>query len=555
MINVLEYLEQTLERMSDTGKVAFTGTPAGQGDASSVPSNLTFQELSDQSRSIGSYLASQNILKQPIAVFMQKSPAMIAAFLGVVYGGNYYIPLDSEMPAFRIKLILETVNPPLIICDDVTAGLLTEWNLSYQKIEFRDIYSYVIDDAALSIIRNNAIDADPLYVVFTSGSTGIPKGVVATHRSVIDYIENLSIVLGVTEDTVFGNQSPLYLDACLKEVYTTLKFGSSAYLIPQSLFMFPVKLIEYLNDNRITTICWVASALSLVAGLGALKAATPKKLHTIAFGSEVFPIKHYNLWRELLPDAKFIHLYGPTEATGMSCFYESKRTYEPDESIPIGHPFPNTEIILLDDDGKIPPQGEPGEICIRGTCLSPGYFADPDKTAAAFVQNPLSAFPDLIYRTGDLGRRGADGELYYISRRDHQIKHMGHRIELAEIEVVANGCNDVGLACAVFDNDDSKIVLYYVGKQAGACQGDGSCDTLDPDSVKEQYNQNECVTRTVPLTRSSSKAAVRSYLKTNLPRYMLPQSIIELDELPRTPGGKLDRVGLLERYKEEKIKK
>ena len=171
---------------------------------------------------------------------------------------------------------------------------------------------------------------------------------------------------------------------------------------------------------------------------------------------------------------------------------------------------------MVDDNGKIPEDGQPGEICIRGTCLSPGYFGDPEKTSNAFTQNPLSAFPDLIYRTGDLGRHGKEGELYYISRRDHQIKHMGHRIELAEIEYVANGCDDVGLACAVFDYADSRIILYYVGKQ-----GDGS------------------------------KSAVRAYLKTNLPRYMLPQSIIELDALPHTPGGKIDRVGLLQRYKEE----
>jgi len=287
--------------------------------------------------------------------------------------------------------------------------------------------------------------------------------------------------------------------------------------------MFPVKLIEYINDNGINTICWVASALSLVAGLGALKVTVPKTLHTIAFGSEVFPIKHYNQWRELLPDAKFIHLYGPTEATGMSCFYEAKHTYKENESIPIGFPFPNTEIILLNDNGSIPPPGEPGEICIRGTCLSPGYFADAEKTVAAFVQNPLSAFPDLIYKTGDLGRHGADGELYYISRRDHQIKHMGYRIELAEIELVANGCDGVGLACAVFDNDESKIVLYYIAPEN---QGDDA----------EQSDR-------------SSKSAVRSYLKANLPRYMLPHSIIQLDELPRTPGGKLDRVGLLANYK------
>ena len=514
MINVLEYLEQTLEQMADPNKVAFTGADGAE---------LTFQELSNLSRSCGSYLANQNIKKQPVAVFMQKSPSMIAAFFGVVYSGNYYIPLDADMPAFRIRLILEAVNPALIICDDVTSGLVAQWgqgdspfSVPCQIAVFNDINSHPTDEVALTEVRCSAIDADPLYVVFTSGSTGLPKGVVATHRSVIDYIETLSTVLGVSEDTVFGNQSPLYLDACLKEVYTTLKFGSSAFLIPPSLFMFPVKLIEYINEKGINTICWVASALSLVAGLGALGAAKPKSLHTIAFGSEVFPIKHYNLWRETLPNARFIHLYGPTEATGMSCFYETTRTYGPDESIPIGHPFPNTEIVLVDDNGKIPEDGQPGEICIRGTCLSPGYFGDPEKTSNAFTQNPLSAFPDLIYRTGDLGRRGKEGELYYISRRDHQIKHMGHRIELAEIEYVANGCDDVGLACAVFDNSDSRIILYYVGKQ-----GDGS------------------------------KSAVRAYLKTNLPRYMLPQSIIELDALPHTPGGKIDRVGLLQRYKEE----
>jgi len=510
MINVLEYLEQTLCCMDNPDKIAFTGS---KGET------LSFQNLSGLSRACGSYLINNKIIKKPVAVFMQKCPVTIAAFLGVVHSGSYYIPLDSEMPAFRIRLILDAVKPAMIICDDVTSALIDQWGLQYPRTEFTTACAVDIDDNALNDIRHKAIDTDPLYVVFTSGSTGTPKGVVATHRSVIDYIDNLSIVLGVTSNTVFGNQSPLYLDACLKEVYTTLKFGSSAYLIPPSLFMFPVKLIEYINNNGINTICWVASALSLVAGLGALKVELPVTLHTIAFGSEVFPIKHYNLWREILPDARFIHLYGPTEATGMSCFYEAKRTYEDNESIPIGYPFPNTEIILLDENDRIPENGQPGEICIRGTCLSPGYFGDNEKTAIAFVQNPLSAFPDLIYRTGDLGRRGDNDELYYIARRDHQIKHMGYRIELAEIEWVANGCDDVGLSCAIFDDINSRIILYYVASDASG--------------------------------KNSSKSTVRSYLKTNLPRYMLPHSIFPLDELPRTPGGKLDRVGLLAYYEEQ----
>ena len=468
------------------------------------------------------------------------------------------IRTDEVVSAFRIKLILEAVDPSLVICDNVTAELISEWGLckdynskidsdilteensvtsynshshskssKYKTAIFNDICNHPVDDVALANIRSNAIDVDPLYVVFTSGSIGTPKGVVATHRGVIDYIEQLSTVLQVNSDTVFGNQSPLYLDACLKEVYTTLKFGSSAYLIPPSLFMFPVKLVEYINENKINTICWVASALSMVAGLGTFKTAVPESLHTIAFGSEVFPVKHYNLWRATLPDARFIHLYGPTEATGMSCFYETKFTFNEDESIPIGHPFPNTEIILIDDSSKIPEDGLPGEICIRGVCLSPGYFGDREKTSNAFVQNPLSVFPDLIYRTGDLGRRGNEGELYYISRRDHQIKHMGYRIELAEIELVANGCEKVGLACAIFDNDNSRIILYFVKSD------------INEDTVSESVFEPD----------KATISTVRAYLKANLPRYMLPQSIFQLSELPRTSGGKLDRMRLLERYK------
>jgi amino acid adenylation domain-containing protein len=517
--NVLEYLEQTLARLTDPDKVAFysTNTTLALDNAALLNENtvLSFKELSGLGKSCGSYLSQRGIVKQPVVVFMRKSPDMIAAFLGVVYGGNYYIPLDAEIPVFRIRLILEAVDPAMIICDEATSALVTEWKLPYPYESYNEIRNHPIDEISLGKIRKRAVDADPLYVVFTSGSTGTPKGVVASHRSVIDYIENLSAVLQVGPDTVFGNQSPLYLDACLKEIYPTLKFGATTYLIPQSLFMFPVKLIEYINENGINTICWVASALGMAAGLGALEVATPRTLHTVAFGSEVFPIKHFNLWREALPDARFIHLYGPTEATGMSCYYEAKRTFGPDESIPIGQPFPNTEIVLLDDNGNTPEQGQPGEICIRGAGLCLGYFGDAEKTAAVFTQNPQSVFPDTIYRTGDLGYVGSKGELYFLSRRDHQIKHMGHRIELAEIEWVAARCDGLGLACAVFDDVESKIILFYMAKDI-------------------------------------KKTDVRAYLKSNLPRYMLPHTMFQLDDIPRTPGGKLDRVGLLVKYRQEK---
>jgi amino acid adenylation domain-containing protein len=502
LINILEYLEQTVSKYPD--KKAFIGEGG----------TLTFKEVYDNACGLGSFLAEKKVYKQPVIVFMEKCAAKIAAFLGVVYGGCYYIPLEAEMPVFRIRLIFETVNPPAIICDESTYETIVA--LGYGEITY--IYDNVlktpIDRLALTEIRDRAIDVDPVYVVFTSGSTGTPKGVIANHRAVIDYTEHLTEVMGFNENTVFGNQVPLYVDACLKEIFPTLKCGALTYLIPKTLFMFPVKLIEYMNENQINTICWVVSALSIVSGLSALKKNIPHSLHTIAFGSEVFPVKQFNLWREALPDVRFVHLYGPTETTGMSAYFIVRKEYEVLDYIPIGRPFRNTEMFLLTDDNKIPEKGEPGEICIRGAGLSLGYFNDPGKTEAVFVQHPLSVFPDRIYKTGDIGRYNEQGDLIFISRRDHQIKHLGYRIELAEIEWAAARCAGVFMVCAVYDESNGRIVLYF---------------TAEPDVTN---------------------LTLMAYCKEVLPRYMLPYVYLPLIKMPQTATGKIDRVKLLEMYKE-----
>ncbi len=376
------------------------------------------------------------------------------------------------------------------------------------------LINYEVNEGALAEIENRAIDTDPIYIVFTSGSTGIPKGVLACHRSVIDYIENLSEILQVSENTVFGNQAPLYVDACLKEIYPTLKYGASTHLIPKQLFMFPVKLVEYLNAHKINTICWVVPALTLISSLGTFKTVVPETLRTIAFGSEVFPIKQFNLWKRQLPQTRFINLYGPTEATGMSCYYEAEREFSPDETIPIGRPFRNTEILLLDEENKLAAPGQAGEICIRGTSLTLGYYKDFTRTDTAFVQNPLNnAYHELIYRTGDLGRYNERGELMFLSRKDYQIKHMGHRIELGEIEMLANKNGGVECSCCIFDKERSKMILYYVG--------------------------------------AAEEVALLSDLKTRLPRYMLPGVIRRLDSIPLTTNGKINRLALMELYQQE----
>ena len=330
----------------------------------------------------------------------------------------------------------------------------------------------------------------------------------------IDYIDNLSDVLHLDENSVFGNQTPLYLDACMKEVYPTLKYGATTYLIPKHYFMFPIKLVEYLNENHINTVCWVVSALTMISAFGTFDEIVPKYLRTVAFGSEVFPIKQFNLWKKTLPDTEFYNLYGPTEATGMSCYYHADRMFEEHEVIPIGRPFHNTQIMLLDEDGNLVKAGEKGEICIHGTCLTHGYYANPEKTKEVFVQNPLNPYyPDLIYKTGDLGYLNDNGELVFASRKDYQIKHMGHRIELGEIEADVNLLDGVRSCCCVFVKEVNKIVLFYMG-----------------DIEKRQ------------LTIS---------LKERLPRHMIPNAIINLDKLPLTPNGKMDRIKMTDMYMEQ----
>ncbi len=511
LTNILQYLEKTVTEVPD--KLAFsTGTE-------NVADNFSFATLYTHAQSVGATLLRTGYGSKPVAVLMDKHPAAIATFFGIIYAGGFYTALDSEMPPARMGLIFETLNPHVLIYDQknrktaealVAEGVFTGTILAWSDLcasEDRPVTP--ADREALDAVRARQIDTDPIYVVFTSGSTGVPKGVVACHRSVIDYTESLCEAIGFSRETVFANQTPLYFDAPLKEIMPTIKFGAMAYLVPKMLFLFPVKLCDYLNDHRVNTVCWVVSALTMISSLGALEKNPPRYLTTVCFGSEVFPRKQYDLWRAALPEARFFNLYGPTEATGMSCYW-SARDLAPDEPIPVGRPFRNTDLFLLTDNGSCADIGETGEICLRGTCVTLGYYNNPERTAEAFVQNPLNPYyPELIYRTGDIGRFNEHGELVFISRRDAQIKHMGHRIELGEIEAAAVASDGVRAACCVYDAPGKRIVLYIVG--------------------------------------DTTPAELGTVLKEKLPRYMLPALIEALPALPLTPNGKVDRKGLRER--------
>lgn len=493
--NILDYLDETVKRKPD--KTAF----------SNGTDELTFREVYQLSRATGTWLCQKGSYREPVVVFMKKHPRTITAFLGVVAAGCFYVPVDEDMPRMRIELIIKNLDARVMICDRDTYEIAKEFQFEGELAVYDEICQVQIDDQMLADVRDCVIDTDLVYVVFTSGSTGVPKGVTGCHRCIIDYIEQLSEVLVFGEDTIFGNQAPLYFDACLKEIYPTLKFGAATYLLPKDLFLFPIRLVEFLNRYQINTICWVGSALTMISAYGTFEEIVPEYLHTIAFAGEVFPVKQFNRWRQVLPDAAFVNLYGPTEGTGVCCYYKVEREMGADETIPIGRPFKNTEIILLTENNEWAEDGEDGEICVRGTCVSHGYYNDMERTQSAFVQNPLNtAYPEIIYRTGDIGRYNEYGELIFVSRKDSQIKHMGHRVELGEIEAYANTVEAVEMAGCVYDEEREKIVLYYVG----------------------MITHKEMVTA----------------MKDMLPRYMLPNRIIRLEKMPLTANGKIDRAGL-----------
>ena len=496
--NILEYLEVTAPRLPD--KIAYSD---GSYD-------MRFGELFHASRVIGSALLKKGFYKRPIAILMKKHPQQIAAFYGCVYAGCFYIPLDPEMPIHRMETILNSVDACAMIVDEKGERLAASLQFEGEIMRYAALVEGAEDAETLALVRRQQIDTDPIYVVFTSGSTGVPKGVVACHRSVIDYVEALCDTLVFSENTVFANQTPLFFDAPLKELMPVIKYGATAYLVPKQLFMFPMKLCDFLNEHRVNTVCWVVSALTMISSLGVLEKNPPRYLQTIAFGSEVFPLRQYELWRNALPNATFFNLYGPTEATGMSCFWRADRPLAQGEPIPIGKPFRNTDLMLITEQGKEATDGEVGEVYLRGTCVTLGYYRNPEKTAEAFVQNPLqSAYPETVYRTGDLAYRNAHGELVFVSRKDAQIKHMGHRIELGEIEAAAAQCKDILRACCVYDREEKRILLFYTG-------------SILPD-------------------------ALLSFLRGYLPRYMLPSVCEKLEQMPLTPNGKLDRKALAAR--------
>jgi len=483
--NILEWLEDAARLAPDA-------------PAFDMPGNgVTWLQARRQARAVGSFIAARTAPRAPVLILMEKSPACLAAMLGTVYAGCFYTPLDSSMPEARMRLIADTLRPALILCEGRFAQAAARIAGSAPVCRAEEIPPQE-DAPLLAARRAGHIDNDLLYVLFTSGSTGVPKGVSITHRSVIDFVEWACPALKLPVGCRFGSQAPFYFDNSVLDIYCAMRMRGSLHLIPKVHFMFPAKLAAGIQEQRIDTLFWVPSALTALAN-----AEVPldfPDLQRVFFCGEVMPCRTLNIWRRALPGADFVNMYGPTEITDVCAWYRVDREFADADSLPIGFPCANTRIDLID-----------GEICVSGTCLSPGYYNAPEKTAAAFVPNPLRPqVPEMMYKTGDMGAYNERGELMFLGRRDGQIKRSGYRIELGEIESALQAAPGVDTGCCVFDAEKEWIVCAWVG--------------------------------------AAEEKELKSALKARLPKYMLPDAWMHLTEMPRTGSGKIDRVSVKRLY-------
>lgn len=470
--------------------------------------NITYGDLIRKSKSVGTFIANLNIFKKPIIIFMDKGIDTLISFLGSLYAGCSYSLVNPDFPHNRILDIKEVLNSPLIITDDEHLSLAEE--LFLNVVNIKDIKNTEINIDLLNDIHDKVIDYDPVYINFTSGSTGIPKGVAISHRSIIDFMREFTKLFGINETDIIGNQAPFDFDVSVKDIYAAFFTGATLVIIPKNYFSNPAKLLDYLVDKNVTNLTWAVSALCLITTFHGLDYKIPSSVRRVIFSGEVMPLKHLNIWMEKLPNTMFVNVYGPTEIT-CNCTYhiiDRNRNYE--KAIPAGKHFPNERVILLDDNFKeITKPHEKGLICVSGTALALGYYNNKEKTNEAFITNPLvTEYAETMYNTGDLGEYNEFGEIIFCGRKDFQVKYQGHRIELEEIERAMMKIDGITRACVIYEEEKSKLYGFYIG--------------------------------------SLDKKELHLKLKEILPAFMIPTKLVEVKNMPLTKNGKIDRKALLE---------
>ena len=522
-----DWLRTQAEQRPEATAIVFHGRPTSYG-ALDQASNRLARAL----RAAGCERGDR------VALLLPKSPAALIAMFGVLKADCVYVPIDTSSPAARIERIIQTCECRCLLAEQSTAGLVNQLAAtgiaSSTRVVWMDSGANVpgvksqffwddVETLCGAPLDSHNGDTDPAHILFTSGSTGIPKGVVITHSNVIHFVQWAVRYFGMGPDDRISGHPPLHFDLSTFDIYGTIAAGAEIHLLPPEVSLLPHRLADFIRDSELTQWFSVPSALLPIAKFDVLRPNDFPALRRLLWCGEKFPVPALRYWMRRLPRASFVNLYGPTEATIASSYYRVPRCPEDDhDEIPIGGPCDGERLLVLDNRLSPATRGEIGDLYISGVGLSPGYWKDPVKTAEVFLANPHSSNPsDRIYKTGDLAKIGRDGLIYLLGRSDSQIKSRGYRIELGEIEAALHAIPEL--------QDAAVVALDFEGAGSKAI----------------------CCAYVPPRSEEWTPAALKVRLAGVLPRYMIPERWMILDRMPHNGNGKADRTLLKELFRQQ----
>jgi amino acid adenylation domain-containing protein len=486
---------------------------------------LTYRELEERSNQLAHFLRERGLKKgDRVGLYASKCPELVAAMFGILKAGGVYVPLDPQAPLERINYIIGNCGIKGLITSKERGSGLNAGSIpsvmfsvpvdgdpqSENQFGWSDLSRYPAGSAP----ELQATTTDLAYILYTSGSTGRPKGVMLTHQNALTFIEWCAEMFAVGSDDRVSNHAPLHFDLSVFDVYNSTKAGATLYMVPEEVTLFPANLAGFMEKNRITVWYSVPSALILLLLHGNLKPERVPELRIILFAGEVFPMKYLRQLADLLPRVELYNLYGPTETNVCTYYKVDRKRLKTQEKLPIGKACANTEVFAVDENDRMIGPGEVGELHVRGPSVTPGYWADPEKTAKMVLPNRFQPhFEEKMYRTGDLVTPDGEGDYLFLGRRDSQIKSRGYRIELGEIEaaLVSHPSVKEAAAVAMPDEEIGNRIKAFVSLNNG-------------DAISVIQLQQHCASR--------------------IPKYMIPEMIEFREALPKTSTGKVDRVGL-----------